>query len=80
MPGFPLNYQKANDRIAARCGEGMRFIMNIVVRRYLDRSRLAQGLLEDWQIEHKEAMFATDVEELVEECSSSSTPPRRRII
>jgi hypothetical protein len=43
--------------------------MSVVVRRYLGRSRLAEELVEDVLIvEHKNAMFARDVEELVVEC------------
>jgi hypothetical protein len=42
---------------------------NIVVRRYLGRSRLAEELVEDVLIaEHRSAMFAREVEELVNEC------------
>ena len=44
-------------------------MINIVVRRYLGRSRLAAELVEDVLIvEHKNAMFVRDVEELVVEC------------
>lgn len=42
--------------------------MSIVVRRYLERSRLAQGMVEDWQLEHRQAMIANDVEEFAQEC------------
>jgi len=42
--------------------------MSILVRRYLERSRLAQGMVEDWQLEHRQAMVANDVEEFAQEC------------
>jgi hypothetical protein len=41
--------------------------MSILVRRCLGRSRLVEELVENWQIEHKQAMFAGDMEELVVE-------------
>ena len=41
---------------------------NILVRRYLRRSRSVEELVEDWKIEHDQAMFALDVEEFVKEC------------
>src|SRR5438067_1292082 len=42
---------------------------NIVVRKFLGRSRLAEELVEDVLItDHQNAMFARDVEELVAEC------------
>jgi len=42
---------------------------NIVLRRFLGRSRLAEELVEDVLIvEHRNAMFAREVEELVIEC------------
>jgi hypothetical protein len=41
---------------------------NVVIRRYLERSRLAETLVEDVLVEHRSAMFAQDVEELVLEC------------
>lgn len=46
--------------------------MSILVTRYLKRSELVQALFdevhEDWQLEHKDARFAWDVEELCGEC------------
>jgi len=41
---------------------------NVVIRRFLGRSRLAESLVEDVFAEHKNAMFARDVEELIAEC------------
>jgi hypothetical protein len=42
--------------------------MSIAVRRYWERSRLAQGMVEDWQLEHRQAMISHDVEEFAQEC------------
>jgi hypothetical protein len=42
--------------------------MSILARRCLGRSRLVAELVENWQLEHKQAMVARDVEELVLEC------------
>lgn len=42
--------------------------MSILARRCLGRSRFVEELVENWQIEHRQAMFARDVEELVSEC------------
>jgi hypothetical protein len=42
--------------------------MSILVQRYHRRIRLLQEMLEDWQIKHQQAMFARDLEELVQEC------------
>jgi hypothetical protein len=45
-----------------------RWSMSVVVRRYLGRSRLAEELVEDLIVEHRDAMFARDVDELIAEC------------
>jgi hypothetical protein len=42
--------------------------MSILVHRCLERSRCVEQLVEDWQIEHQQAMRAYDVEELAREC------------
>src|SRR5262245_34600890 len=42
--------------------------MSIFVRRYLGRSRLVEDLLEHWQVDHNDALFAQDVEALAREC------------
>ncbi len=41
---------------------------SLVVRRCLQRSSLVEQLAENWQLDHDEAMFASDVEELCREC------------
>jgi hypothetical protein len=41
---------------------------NIILRRYLGRSQLAESLVVDELAEHRDAVFARDVEELVIEC------------
>ena len=42
--------------------------MGMLVSRCVRRSRLVQELAEDWQINHREAMFARDLDELLAEC------------
>ena len=42
--------------------------MSIFVRRFLHRSRSVDELIEEWKLEHDQAMFAFDLEELVSEC------------
>lgn len=51
--------------------------MSLLVRRCLNRTHLLEQLVETWQIDHKEAMHARDLEEplgkrgRVEGCNSS---------
>jgi hypothetical protein len=42
--------------------------MSVLIRRCVKRSYLVEELVETWQIEHSQAMFARDLEELVQEC------------
>ena len=42
--------------------------MSIFVRRYLNRSRSVEHLVEDWKLKHSHAIDVPDVEELVSEC------------
>lgn len=51
--------------------------MSILVQRYLGRSRFFQELVEDWQLHHREAMLALDLEELIPECLDLARLSRR---
>ncbi len=42
--------------------------MSLLVRRCLNRSHQLEQYVETWQIDHKGAVYAGDLEELVEEC------------
>lgn len=42
--------------------------MVIFVRRYMRRSQMVGELVEEWRINHDQAMFALDVQEWVSEC------------
>jgi hypothetical protein len=42
--------------------------MSLAVRRCLRRSHLVEELVEAWQIDHRDAMAARDLEELIQEC------------
>lgn len=42
--------------------------MSLLVRRCLSRSHLLEEFVETWQIDHKEAIYARDLDELVSEC------------
>ncbi len=42
--------------------------MRSSVLRYLRRSSFVETLMEEWQLQHDEAMFVFDVEEFVSEC------------
>ena len=51
--------------------------MSILVRRCLSRSYLVEELVENWQLDHQEALLAGDVEELVSECLELSNLLKR---
>jgi hypothetical protein len=51
--------------------------LNLLVRRYLNRTHLVEQLVENWQLDHKEAMAARDLEELVSECVDLAALGRR---
>jgi hypothetical protein len=51
--------------------------MRLLVRRCLDRSHRLEEYVETWQIDHKEAMYACDLEELVSECLQLESLLRR---
>src|SRR5258708_5644272 len=42
--------------------------MSILVRRFLERARCSENLLEDWKIENNQGACALDVGEFVSEC------------
>ncbi|MBI3824193.1 MAG: hypothetical protein HY289_16115, partial [Planctomycetes bacterium] len=42
--------------------------MSIFAERYLGRTRAVEGLVENWNFKHDQAMATMDVEEVVQEC------------
>jgi hypothetical protein len=51
--------------------------MSVLIRRCLGRSRMVEELVENWQIDHQQAMFARDIEELIVECIELAELVRR---